>query len=446
MRYVRIFQILLFFLHVPFFFYIILYGSVSEVSGQSEVTLSVRVGGSSLIGVGFGGFATTGESSSILNVKNFLTDDLNNSGLFQVRELPDTSEISSEDLFARWMAAGASCFIFKEESRNRNTISIKVIDLKTAVTQLSEEYLIPEDRPWYTAHIITDDMIKLYNGLRGSMASQIAYIQQVSSNKELFLMDADGRRNRQMTFSRTINISPSWSSDSNFIAYSSLSGNNWSIVMININTGQTIDITQWPGMNSAPAWSPIDPDLIAFTSTRDGNAEIYTCRKNGKELRRLTNQFAIDSSPAWSPDGSKIAFTSDRTGIPKVYVMNSNGTGVHRLTLNPDTYEDSPCWSPRGDRIAFVIMSDFGFDIATANTSGEDMVMLTFGSGSNENPKWSPDGLRILFTSNRLGGENLFIMNWDGSNVRPLTKNGNSLSPAWAPTASGDDIRVTSKR
>ena len=126
--------------------------------------------------------------------------------------------------------------------------------------------------------------------------------------------------------------------------------------------------------------------------------------------------------------------------------MNRDGTGVHRLTSNIGTYEDSPRWSPRGDRIAFVIMSDFGFDIATVRSTGEDMVMLTFGSGSNENPQWSPDGLRIVFTSTRMGGNNLFIMNWDGSNVRPLTRNGKSLSPSWAPTATGDDIRISSLR
>ncbi|MCE5251200.1 hypothetical protein LLG96_13365 [bacterium] len=409
------------------------------------MTLSVRAGGSGLIGVGFGGFETAADST-VLSVRNYLADDLNNSGLFQVKELPDSLVESSENLFARWKSAGASCFIFREESRNSSTVSLKVIDLKTAVTQLSAEYRIAEDRPWYTAHIIADDIIQLYNGLRGSIATQVAYIQKAGSNKELFLMDADGRRNRQMTFSRTINISPNWSPDSGSIAYSSLNGNLWTIVMINVNTGQTVDISQWQGMNSAPAWCPTNPDIIAFTSSRDGNAEIYTCRKNGKDIRRLTNHFAIDSSPTWSPDGTQIAFTSDRSGLPKVYIMNSDGTGIHRLTSNLDTYEDSPCWSPRGDRIAFVILSDFGFDIATSNTSGEDMVMLTFGSGSNENPKWSPDGLRILFTSNRLGGENLYIMSWDGSNVRPLTKNGISLSPAWAPAVSGDDIRVSSRR
>ena len=129
-----------------------------------------------------------------------------------------------------------------------------------------------------------------------------------------------------------------------------------------------------------------------------------------------------------------------------IYVMNSDGSNLHRLTSRINAYEDSPCWSPLGDRIVFVVLFDRSFDIATVNPSGDDTVIITSGQGSNENPKWSPDGLRIVFTSTRLGGRNLFIMNADGSNVRPLTKDSNSFSPAWAHANSGNDIRVSSRR
>ncbi|HDY88755.1 MAG TPA: Tol-Pal system beta propeller repeat protein TolB, partial [bacterium] len=167
---------------------------------------------------------------------------------------------------------------------------------------------------------------------------------------------------------------------------------------------------------------------------------------NGKNIRRLTNHNKIDCSPSWSPDGEQLAFTSDRTGQPTIYVMKRDGSNAHRLTNNINAYEDSPCWSPRGDRIAFVVLFDRSFDIATVSPSGDDVVIITSGQGSNENPQWSPDGLRIVFSSSRLGGKNLFIMNRDGTNVRPLTKNSSSFSPAWAPASSGNDIRVSSRR
>lgn len=420
---------------------------IPDVYAQPEVYLAIRAGGSGLITVGIGGMESSGQSSAIYTVRKTLEDDLYKSGLFLVRTLSDSLRNMPGGLFEQWKAAGANYFLFGEEKNNGNSVAVNLIDLKTALTVLNEEYRIDSTRPWYTAHVLVDDIIEFFTGLRGSMASQIAFIRSFRGNDEIFLIDSDGRNIRQLTFSKTLIMSPSWSPDGNSLAYSSLNGNDWLIMMTNITTGQSVDISQWPGLNSTPDWSPTNPGVIAFTSSRDGNAEIYTCRTSGKDIRRLTNHRRIDSSPTWSPDGSKIAFISDRTGNPLIYIMNSDGTNPHRLTATPNAYEGSPCWSPRGNRIAFVMMSDYGFDIATASPSGEDVIVLTFAQGSNENPHWSPDGLRIVFTSTRVTGiKRLFIMNWDGSNVRPLTIDGKNFSPAWAPAVSANDIRISSKR
>ena len=437
------------------FFYIILVGFTTSVYAQSDVYLSIRAGGSGLIGIGLGGFQAaddtsgtyTGDFSKILSVKNALVDDLNNSALFKVNTLSDSLKAINGGLFAQWKATGAKYFLFGETGKNGNSIIINVIDLNTALTILNEEYLIFDDRPWYTAHVIVDDMIEFLTGLRGSLASQIAYIYPYrEDSNEIYIINADGKSRRQLTYSKTLNISPYWSPDGDHLIFSSLHQDNWQLMMVNLNTGQTQNISSWSGLNTSPTWSPLNPDIIAFSSNRDGNSEIYSCRTDGKNIRRLTNHFRIDSAPSYSPDGKQIAFSSDRTGQPMIYIMNSDGSNVHRLTSRLNAYEDSPCWSPRGDRIAFVVLFDRSFDIAICSPSGDDTVIITSGEGSNENPRWSPDGLRIVFSSTRLGGKNLFIMNWDGSNVRPITKDGKSFSPAWSPASSGNDIRASSKR
>ncbi len=53
---------------------------------------------------------------------------------------------------------------------------------------------------------------------------------------------------------------------------------------------------------------------IVFNSHRDGNIEIYVMDANGDNQRRLTNSPGQDSAPAWSPDGQRIAFYSAREG------------------------------------------------------------------------------------------------------------------------------------
>ena len=73
-------------------------------------------------------------------------------------------------------------------------------------------------------------------------------------------------------------------------------------------------MSQQPGLNSAPAWSP-DSSRIALTLSKDGNSEIYTMSRNGTDLRRLTNHPAIDTSPTWSPTGRQIAFCIRSFGV-----------------------------------------------------------------------------------------------------------------------------------
>jgi TolB protein len=432
-----------------FIFFILLWIFPFFAGAQpSEVYLQIRAGlGSGLVGVGIENFVSPDTSAPINDVRQTLIEDLDGSGIFKVASMPDTLATGAMSLFQRWKAAGAACYLVGEPSPLGNTVAIKLYDLNSGMTRLDTEYLIEKNRPWYTAHVIVDDMIQVFTGLRGSFASQIAYISRIRGGNdifnEIFIVDADGRRAHQLTFSKTLNLSPAWSPGADRIAYSTHLGLNWPLATININTGQSQSISNWGGQNLSPSWCPVNPDLIAFSSNRDGNNEIYVSRANGTGVRRLTNSPGIDVSPSWSPDGSKIAFTSDRTGLPAVYIMESDGSDQHRLTTLSNTYEDSPSWSPRGDRIAFVIRTgNIGADIATVSPSGEDVVMLTMGEGANEDPKWSPDGLRIVFTSSRLGEKSIFLMKWDGTGVRQFTKDGYSYSPSWAPTGSGDDVRI----
>lgn len=409
---------------------------------KDQVSLQIRAGGgSNLIGVGIEGFSAPEPTALVNAVRETLIDDLNNSGIFQVTTLPDSLATIQSPLFQRWKAAGASCYLEGVSGAMGNSVAVKLNDVVTGLTRLDAEYRIEKNRPWYTAHVIVDDMIQIYTGMRGSFASQISYI---GPGGEIFTIDADGRGKHQLTFSKTMKLSTAWSPQGDRISYSSVSG-NWSIATINVNTGQSQMVLRGNGQFISPAWGPANTDMLAFSSNRDGNNEIYIARSNGTGIRRMTNSPGIDVSPSWAPDGSKIVFASDRESPsrPVIYLMNSDGSDQHRLTSIPGSYEDSPCWSPRGDRISFVFRTgSTGADVVTASPAGDDVVQLTVGEGTNETPKWSPDGLRMVFSSTRNGGKNLFIMNWDGTGIRPLTNEGNCHSPSWAPSASGDDIRV----
>lgn len=87
--------------------------------------------------------------------------------------------------------------------------------------------------------------------------------------------------------------------------------------------------------------------------------------------------------------------------------------------------------SPDGKTLAFDLLGD----IYTMPLSGGTPTSITSGLAFDMQPRWSPDGSEIAFTSDREGGDNIFIMNADGSDIRQVTKESFRLlnSPTWHP-------------
>lgn len=186
--------------------------------------------------------------------------------------------------------------------------------------------------------------------------------------------------------------------------------------------------------------------VLAFVSERDGNPEIYRMNADGTGLARLTNHPGSDIDPAWSPDGKRIAFVSDRDGSPNIYVMNADGTNVVRRTV--DGTNDSPAWSPDGKKIVFSSLRGGWFSLYTMDVDGNWGAPTRVGpdTGWNAYPSWSPDGKRIVFTSDFRAYDfayDLLSINADGSDQQWLLL-GPFFSPnqryyyqaAWSPDGS----------
>ena len=95
--------------------------------------------------------------------------------------------------------------------------------------------------------------------------------------------------------------------------------------------------------------------------------------------------------------------------------------------------------SPDGKTIVFDLLGD----IYTVPIEGGDAQVIAWGLPFEGQPKFSPDGKRIAYVSDRDGGENLWIANADGSDPRQLThdKQAQYTSPSWTPD--GDYVLVS---
>ena len=341
---------------------------------------------------------------------------------------PDRGRLDHE----AWRGLGAAAVVDVEVAVKDGKLDViaRVHDTEGGKLVLNYRYGGAPSRVRRIAHQLSDDIVLHYTGRPGIAQTWIAFSSRHGENKEIYLMDYDGRRVRRLTDWGTINLAPAWSPVANSLAFLSFRGDRPGVWVLD-GDGRVSRTPALSGeMNVSPDWSP-DGRRLAYSGTADGDFEIYSLNLASGRNDRLTRHPAIDISPAYSPNGREIAFTSDRSGKPQVYLMDAEGLNVRRLTTEGD-YNDSAAWSPDGTRLAYVSRIDGRFDVFVRELESGATRRLTADSGNNENPRWSPDGRHIVFASDRAGTWDIYTMRADGSRVTRLTRGTNSYTPDWS--------------
>jgi TolB protein len=185
----------------------------------------------------------------------------------------------------------------------------------------------------------------------------------------------------------------------------------------------------------ASATFPGQNGPIVFMSDRTGLPDIFAMRPDGTGQRNLTNSLAIDLVPNVSPDGEWIAWIRI-AGTRDVWLMRHDGTDAHGLTSN-EAQEQSPGFygssvndpDPSG---CFIFACNL--DLFVQPVPGGPAVQLTSGPAWDGYPRFSPDGTRLVFASDRSGALALWTMNTDGTGLRRITRNAlHSALPEWSP-------------
>jgi len=269
-----------------------------------------------------------------------------------------------------------------------------------------------------------------------SNTSMIAFVSNQDGNPEIYVMDADGSNPTRLTNNPGFDGAPTWSPDGTRIAFASSRNDNADIYIINVDGSNLVRLTTDPANDGGPSWSA-DGSMIAFDSSRSGSSQMWRTNVDagswGYNLTQLTDDHPlgrVNNFLAWSPDGLWIAFEADRDrDDPEIYLANAvDGTNQQRLTFTR-ALDEVPSWTPDSKQIVYSTDRDGepqngNYEIYIMNVDGSDKRRLTNTPGADSNPSVSADGTRIAFDSSRHGGTEVYVMNLDGTNPVRLTTTG----------------------
>lgn len=184
-------------------------------------------------------------------------------------------------------------------------------------------------------------------------------------------------------------------------------------------TGLTAITPEW---YANPVWAP-DGTKFACVGGTETSEELYVLDLNGNPLRRLGYPPGFLGFEGWSPDGTMIAFTTRRgDGGPYIALMTDRGEEIRFVCTG-----HSAAWHPSG---RYLIVEDtVGNSLITylfeVDVQTKQRRQVTFGTGSDCAPVYSPDGEWIAFLSfsrwqEGTRGSEICLVRRDGSGLRVL--------------------------
>jgi Tol biopolymer transport system component/DNA-binding winged helix-turn-helix (wHTH) protein len=230
---------------------------------------------------------------------------------------------------------------------------------------------------------------------------------------------------------------------------------------IDRSTLRSTPFTGLPGQERAASFAPDGRRAVFVWSGDDGSTwDLYVKAIDKWAPARLTDQPGKEFNPAWSPDGATIAFVHLLPGGGcRIMTMDLASRQQHMLRSCTAGGDVDLSWSPESDVLFFTDrvgisgpVAVHSFDLARATEKTESAASqlwslpmaggdiesakpLARASGWHWHPSMSPDGGSIAFVSDRSGSPEVWVAQADGASPRILTRFGGpyTISPSWSP-------------
>jgi len=388
-------------------------------------------------------FGMQGGSVLPEDIADIIGNDLRNSGYYS--PIPRQNMISqpsqaSEVIFRDWKALGAQYVMVGSivPSGGRLQVQYALFNVATEQQVLTGSVAGSTDQLRDMAHYIADQSFEKLTGIKGAFSTRMLYVtaERFSVNNTRYTLqrsDYDGARAVTLLQSREPILSPRFAPDGKRIAYVSFEQKRPRIFVQNIDTGRREQVTNFEGLNGAPAWSP-DGSRLAFVLSKDGNPDIYVMNVASRQISRVTAGPGINTEPFWGKDGNTLYFTSDRGGKPQIYKQSVGGGGAERVTF-VGNYNANPKLSA-DEKTLVMIHRQQGF--TNFKVAAQDLqrgsVKILSETSLDESPTVAPNGTMLIYATRQQGRGVLMLVSLNGRVRLPLpTAQGEVREPSWSP-------------
>ena len=235
--------------------------------------------------------------------------------------------------------------------------------------------------------------------------------------------------------------SSSFSPDGQRVAFfARLFGGQGNIWLINADGSGAFQLTDSPGMDMMPSWTPDSSAVVYMRHTKSG-AQLWRKSISDRSETVVADGRQVAGWPRLSRQGTEVAYHRVDGGIANLWSLSIR-TGETRQLTHDAEGAGFPAWSPDGRLIAFQLTRGENSFLATVDRDGRNLSQLNSDPVHNWCFSWSPDGRKILFAGFRDGAWNLWWIDRVTRQQHKLTDYRSLASfvryPEWSPK--GDQI------
>lgn len=284
----------------------------------------------------------------------------------------------------------------------------------------------------------------------GEPGGQIAYTSGANGEYDVWIMDGSGAGKRNLTSDPASEGSPDLSPDGRTVAFQRALGSpsgggppNFEIYSVPSGGGAAAHVNGLPdAFDVTPAWSPDGSSLAWVSSTSSGNPDIHTASPPSGSPTKLVATADVESYPEWGrlANGTEaIAYDVQPQGDPSDPAAQWQVKLVELPSKTVRTFGAGrhPEISPDGRKLVFASNrsgGDYEIYVLDLTVAGATPTPLTSNSVGDFTPSWSPDGAKIAWTSHPNDGRaDIFTMNADGSGQQNVTNSAGTddFEPSW---------------